>query len=362
MGSKKNIVDSAIEKLTYTGVSPELYLGSKRAIEWFGGTPAERKYIVLISDGISNDKVISQQEVVQAAIRARVHLCTIGFPKSMEARDVVQRLGPLADETGGYPLRADGGEPKLPTDAESNLLKFIISGGQAEIRLGAMKTPIALEGKIQTEFGKIYTFAHTIEANEGPEGRPPRLPHRQQHPNLDRIPWLKDFEHTCCSPSVAAPPSLVAQFSHSSPSSSIRTFQVPPVAPPPEPLLSEMFTPEPPTLPLEDEDTQIPKSPGARICWLVTLDADETRYPITKAAIRIGRKADNDIVMKNNSVSNHHAEVVKRGDKFIIADLDAANGVYLRGKRVEKSTLADGDIIELGRSVCLRFTLNPPAI
>src|SRR5271165_329645 len=89
----------------------------------------------------------------------------------------------------------------------------------------------------------------------------------------------------------------------------------------------------------------------------ICLDADSTRHPITKTAVRIGRKQDNDLVMKNDSVSSHHAEILKRGDKFIIADLGAANGVFVMGKRVEKIALENGDIIELGE-VRLRFTLN----
>jgi hypothetical protein len=351
MGSKKSIVDSAIEKVTFNGVSPELYLGAKRAIEWFSGTPADRKYIVLISDGISNDKVASQQDVVQAALKAKVHICTIGFPKSTEARADVQKLDPLADETGGYPLRADGSDPKLPEDAEGNLLKFISSGGQAEIQLSAPKGPVSIEGKVQTEFGKLYTFAQSFESNGVPEAPQP-------------VVQTEPF-----APPVASPESSLAIFVaklrvHYALAiaggavllvaflflllSLIRSFKSP------EPMLvTEPFIPVPP---LEaPQETPTPEPPV--LAWLVTLDADETRYPITKAATRIGRKQDNDIVMKNNSVSSHHAELIKRGDKFIIADLEASNGVFIGGKRVDKVPLAEGDVIELGE-VRLRFVLN----
>jgi hypothetical protein len=356
MGSKKSIVDSAIEKATFNGVSPELYLGAKRAIEWFSGTPADRKYIVLISDGISNDKVVSQQDVVQAALKAKVHICTIGLPKSTEARADVQKLDPLADETGGYPLRADGSDPKLPEDAESNLLKFIISGGLAEIQLSTPKGPVNLEGKVQTEFGKLYTFARSFESNGTPEAPQPAV---QTEPVV---------------PSVASPESSWAIFVaklrvHYALAIAggavlfvaflflllalIRSFKSPEPA-----LVAEPFIPDTP-LEASQQDLQVPEPVTPVFAWLVTLDADETRYAITKAATRIGRKPDNDIVMKNNSVSSHHAEVIKRGDKFIIADLEASNGVFIGGKRVDKVPLAEGDVIELGE-VRLRFVLNNP--
>lgn len=105
------------------------------------------------------------------------------------------------------------------------------------------------------------------------------------------------------------------------------------------------------------EVTSIPKPSEPVLAWLVNLDADSTRHPITKTAMRIGRKQDNDLVMKNDTVSGHHAEILKRGDQFMIADLGASNGVFVRGKRVEKTPLENGDIIELGE-VRLRFTLN----
>ena len=89
------------------------------------------------------------------------------------------------------------------------------------------------------------------------------------------------------------------------------------------------------------------------------MDSDQTRYPISKTAVRIGRKADNDIVMKNDTISSHHAEILKRGSDFVIADLGSSNQVFVGGKQVQRSSLQDGDIIELGE-VRLRF-LQPQA-
>jgi FHA domain len=125
----------------------------------------------------------------------------------------------------------------------------------------------------------------------------------------------------------------------------------------PKPVLDDdttIVSPEPPPL---AEVTSVTERVAPVLAWLISLDADSTRHPITKTAVRIGRKQDNDLVMKNDSVSSHHAEILKRGEKFIIADLGASNGVFVSGKRVEKITLENGDIIELGE-VRLRFTLN----
>jgi FHA domain-containing protein len=126
----------------------------------------------------------------------------------------------------------------------------------------------------------------------------------------------------------------------------------------PKPVLDDdttIVSPESP--PPLAEVTSVPERVAPVLAWLISLDAESTRHPITKTAVRIGRKQDNDLVMKNDSVSSHHAEILKRGEKFIIADLGASNGVFVSGKRVEKIALENGDIIELGE-VRLRFTLN----
>jgi hypothetical protein len=90
------------------------------------------------------------------------------------------------------------------------------------------------------------------------------------------------------------------------------------------------------------------------LAWLESLDGEHTRYPIRKSAVRIGRKPDNDIVLKNDTISGHHAEIFRRGSQFIIADLGSSNHVFVAGKEVERSPLKDGDSVELGE-VRLRF-------
>ena len=73
--------------------------------------------------------------------------------------------------------------------------------------------------------------------------------------------------------------------------------------------------------------------------------------------MRIGRKDDNEITLKNDSVSSHHAEIVQRGAQFVISNLAAANGVYVNNKRVETSPLAHNDLVELGE-VRFRFLVK----
>jgi pSer/pThr/pTyr-binding forkhead associated (FHA) protein len=75
--------------------------------------------------------------------------------------------------------------------------------------------------------------------------------------------------------------------------------------------------------------------------WEVALDSD---------ALTIGRLPDNDIVIDRQSVSRHHARVERRGDGFMIQDLNSGNGTWVGGVRVERHRLADGDAIRIGNA------------
>jgi SARP family transcriptional regulator, regulator of embCAB operon len=71
------------------------------------------------------------------------------------------------------------------------------------------------------------------------------------------------------------------------------------------------------------------------------------RYPLV-AITRIGRSADNDIVLSGNKVSRHHAAIVDTGSSFVIVDLRSANGTYVSGRRLHPSAaLAEGDLIRI---------------
>jgi DNA-binding SARP family transcriptional activator len=71
-------------------------------------------------------------------------------------------------------------------------------------------------------------------------------------------------------------------------------------------------------------------------------------YPLQAPAMRIGRLADNDIVLDDAEVSRHHAVIIDTGSSFMITDLRSANGVLVQGRRLHTSaTLADGDHISI---------------
>ncbi len=61
----------------------------------------------------------------------------------------------------------------------------------------------------------------------------------------------------------------------------------------------------------------------------------------------LGRAADCDLRLRDDTVSRHHAEVRCEDGIWVISDLDSTNGVYVNGRRVWRAEIRPGDEIAL---------------
>ncbi|MFV0137667.1 FHA domain-containing protein [Streptomyces sp. HMX87] len=76
-----------------------------------------------------------------------------------------------------------------------------------------------------------------------------------------------------------------------------------------------------------------------------------TVRPLPARTVRIGRAADNDLVLDDLVVSRHHAELRTTADgTYEIVDLDSHNGTYLNGLRVTTAEIGPGDVVGIGHS------------
>jgi pSer/pThr/pTyr-binding forkhead associated (FHA) protein len=106
-------------------------------------------------------------------------------------------------------------------------------------------------------------------------------------------------------------------------------------------------------------------SPNERSCLaisprLIAVDGPlfgQTFY-LDEPFVSIGRLASNDICLDDRFVSRVHCVIRTEDGKYVIEDLNSANGTYVNGERVNAGALNEGSLIEIGDS---RFLFELPA-
>ena len=83
-------------------------------------------------------------------------------------------------------------------------------------------------------------------------------------------------------------------------------------------------------------------------------------YTLEKGgSLTIGRHPDNDIVPKDETVSNHHAIIERKGEKLIVLDKESKNGTFVNGIKVQSAELNDEDIVKIGNELNVKvFTIS----
>src|SRR5580704_13434528 len=71
--------------------------------------------------------------------------------------------------------------------------------------------------------------------------------------------------------------------------------------------------------------------------------------PVGARGVVVGRSPDNDVVIDNLAVSNHHARITWEGEQLVVDDLQSLNGTFVNDMRVEHVTLHEGDNIQIGK-------------
>lgn len=88
--------------------------------------------------------------------------------------------------------------------------------------------------------------------------------------------------------------------------------------------------------------------PGQYLAYR-SLEGEVTAFALQREWTRVGRSLAADIRFDDPTVSRRHALIVRQPDGLRVLDDRSLNGVFVNGERVEWSTLADGDVIVIGR-------------
>jgi hypothetical protein len=97
-----------------------------------------------------------------------------------------------------------------------------------------------------------------------------------------------------------------------------------------------------------------PRSHPAQRPWL---DVDGDHYPLLAAITILGRDNTADIILDDPGISRQHTEirVTSDGPHLVtnIRDLGSTNGTFVNGERITSQRLADGDRVNVGRTVLI---------
>ena len=69
---------------------------------------------------------------------------------------------------------------------------------------------------------------------------------------------------------------------------------------------------------------------------------------LEQAQLVIGRSSGCELVLADDTVSRHHAELRFEDGRWLLRDLGSSNGTYINGRLVTEAEVRRGDVVYLG--------------
>jgi len=305
----------------------------------------------LFSDGLAEDQAYYNTDVVNAARKSGVVITGLGYPRSVSQSVALQTLRRLSEETGGTFIESDY-QFNLPEGFLNQPYESIDNGGQISIELSSLfDTATSEDGLLnlifETDRGEIKTSV------------PVSIPYTPKQ-IITEIVTQQPAVKKETQPTVVPPVKVVTVQSPRDDTFSTWFWYAIPTAL----VILVLLTFATFFLTLRRQGNKQKDSSNYKdtpefkpYAYLVTQDETQKRYPITRTTWRIGRSKDNELILRDNSISRRHAEIHRdKGDIFTLVDLESLNGVFVNDQKVRKYKLHEGDIIEIG-DIGLRFTL-----
>ncbi len=324
LGASAEDIVTAVQTLAREPSPVALSQDAMAAIRSLAASPAARKAILFFGDESTNPDAYYHSKLVAAARDAQVLVFGVVYPSTNPMPPALEALRQLAKESGGDLIIARAPDYELPEPFATDPFAAIDSGGRLSIDL----TPA---------IGARLTGPQTLTLNvaSGDQALEVEVPVIIGPPTPPTPPKAKAGPATMTQSGM--PPwmwlsALAAAFLALSAVLFLRTRR-----------------------PRSLADSPKTGPPAAR-AYVTRSDGDASRLLVATTPWRIGRGKDNELVLRDNSVSRHHAEIVRDGSgRFAIKDLDSLNGVFVDNKKVQWTALPDGAQIDIGD---LRLTFS----
>lgn len=352
-------LDQTLNGIKADGAATELFANSLKAIEILKAVTADRKALVIMSDGKAEDTAYSRDDVVEAAGDAGVIIIGLGFAESTSETPSLQEIRRLAEETGGY-FNSVVGKETFPADFAARLPRYLENGGRIKGPLGDISGDVETSLSVTVASGDVLTATQTIEiAGIAAEPEMPLSLIGKIYSIFDGIHAdASDWANTNQALAwllLLLPPLLIIALVLALRNRSVESVDdpFPADADPETPMTSRI---DPIEGGNEDDSTRhFAVETDVSFGHFEIVGSEGHPFAIKAQSISIGRHSDNDLQLSNDSVHRHHAHFhISPGGDPTIHDLDTKNGLLVNGHRVETATLQSGDLIELGE-VRLRY-------
>ena len=151
VGTSRFLLSKSINSLNAQGKTTELYRNLIKAIDHLKSFDANRKLIVLMSDGQAEDKAYFHSDVIRAARKHSVVINSIGYPRSVSLSVSLQTIRRLSEETGGNYFETDMSY-ELPSNRSKPLINNLDNGGKFSVELDPLSQSIPAPNKITLSF------------------------------------------------------------------------------------------------------------------------------------------------------------------------------------------------------------------
>lgn len=331
-----------LESYKPSGQTTQGYKLTVQAIEKLRDRPAQRKALVVLSDGKFEDTAFGHGDVVEKANEEEVRLFGIGYAANEDQSRFLQTLERMAVETDGLYVQTSYGTWALPENFVDRFFGMLEGGGIVRVDLAEL------------EVGEKHNIELEIKDGEGVFRKTNFEIELAAPPESEEKDEKKDEEDDSKAKgdSKDKEKSESAEEAKEAVDSLLTWYVVGGVA-----ALVLLIAIVAMLLPKKKHSAaggaSSPQAPP--IAFLEMLDAQSTRHPIRISNFRLGRGRDNDLVLQNDSVSSNHCVIKQSRDgEWTIVDLKSGNGIFVNDQRVEEATLREGDLIELGE-VKMRF-------
>jgi two-component system, cell cycle response regulator len=98
---------------------------------------------------------------------------------------------------------------------------------------------------------------------------------------------------------------------------------------------------------------------GSIRAYLILLAGDNVgeMFSLTGTQV-LGRGTTTDLRIRGQGISRQHCRIVTTAESVVLEDLGSTNGTYVNGKKISRQVLQDGDKIQVGNSIILKFTYH----